>query len=148
VRTLVQSDNFFYVLTYYDVMCHFLRTATRVTSDIKTRRLSTRSSQQRPSLLFISSSATFREPYNTSNNQPSLLPSYIFHFKRTLQYKRQSIRHSGEPGHEAPCSYEAKKSCRLHRLADPEVARMPRVLPGISDLHPHASLGNALSVRG
>jgi hypothetical protein len=50
VRTLVQSDNFFYVLTYYDVMCHFLRTATRVTPDIKTGRLSTRSSQQRPSL--------------------------------------------------------------------------------------------------
>jgi hypothetical protein len=37
-----------------------------------------------------------------------------------------------------------KKSCRLYRLADPEVARMSQILPGISDLHPHASLGNVL----
>jgi hypothetical protein len=101
VRTLVQSDNFFYVLTYSDVTWYFLRTATKVTFEIKTRRPQHNDNDHTGTFFINATSRAVLQDYKRqSTNQSSIHPEH--------------------PGYEEPCYYEAKKSCRRHRLADQE----------------------------
>jgi type VI protein secretion system component VasA len=78
VRTLVQSDNFFYVLTYSDVTWYFLRTATKVTFEIKTRRPQHNDNDHTGTFFINATSRAVLQDYkrqstNQSSNHPSIL---------------------------------------------------------------------------